>query len=175
MDQMQLHSRPNVVLSENIYRKCKIADALDKYHQVSARQHFIHCQQTADLTTRHLAINISPFSHTHPPRMDGNGGLPDSKVHGANMGPIWGRQDSGGPHVVYKGILWNHVRTVLRFWLNASGPQQWYINIDWLSNVKKPPGIEPWPESILIEFYMVFLRPMSEKYFSSLCNTDKWS
>ena len=25
--------------------------------------------------------------------------IPDSKVHGANMGPIWGRQDSGGPHV----------------------------------------------------------------------------
>ena len=22
-----------------------------------------------------------------------------SKVHGANMGPIWGRQDPGGPHV----------------------------------------------------------------------------
>ena len=22
----------------------------------------------------------------------------DSKVHGANMGPIWGRQDPGGPH-----------------------------------------------------------------------------
>ena len=25
--------------------------------------------------------------------------LSDSKVHGANMGPIWGRQDPGGPHV----------------------------------------------------------------------------
>ena len=25
--------------------------------------------------------------------------LPDSKAHGANMGPIWGRQDPGGPHV----------------------------------------------------------------------------
>ena len=25
-------------------------------------------------------------------------GLPDSKVHGANMGPIWGRQDPGGPY-----------------------------------------------------------------------------
>ena len=25
---------------------------------------------------------------------------PDSKVHGAYMGPIWGRQDPGGPHVV---------------------------------------------------------------------------
>ena len=25
--------------------------------------------------------------------------LPDSEVYGANMGPIWGRQDPGGPHV----------------------------------------------------------------------------
>ena len=25
--------------------------------------------------------------------------LPDSKVHGANMGSIWGQQDPGGPHV----------------------------------------------------------------------------
>ena len=24
---------------------------------------------------------------------------PDCKVHGANMGPIWGRQDPGGSHV----------------------------------------------------------------------------
>ena len=24
---------------------------------------------------------------------------PDSKVHGAHLGPIWGRQDPGGPHV----------------------------------------------------------------------------
>ena len=24
---------------------------------------------------------------------------PDSKVRGANMGPIWGRQDPGGPNV----------------------------------------------------------------------------
>ena len=25
--------------------------------------------------------------------------IPDSKFQGANMGPIWGRQDPGGPHV----------------------------------------------------------------------------
>ena len=25
--------------------------------------------------------------------------IPYSKVHGANMGPIWGRQDPGGPHI----------------------------------------------------------------------------
>ena len=24
---------------------------------------------------------------------------PDSKVHGANMGPIWGRQNPDGPHI----------------------------------------------------------------------------
>ena len=24
---------------------------------------------------------------------------PDSKVHGANMGPTWGLQDPGGPHI----------------------------------------------------------------------------
>ena len=39
-------------------------------------------------------------------------GLPDSKVHGANMGPIWGQQDLGGPHVshmnlVILGLLFN--------------------------------------------------------------------
>ena len=26
-------------------------------------------------------------------------GFPDSKVHGAIMGPIWDRQDLGGPHI----------------------------------------------------------------------------
>ena len=25
--------------------------------------------------------------------------FPDGKVHGANMGPTWGRQDPGGPHI----------------------------------------------------------------------------
>ena len=25
--------------------------------------------------------------------------LPDSNFYGANMGPIWGRQDPDGPHV----------------------------------------------------------------------------
>ena len=29
----------------------------------------------------------------------GKGNFPDGKVHGANMGPIWGQQDPGGPHV----------------------------------------------------------------------------
>ena len=32
-------------------------------------------------------------------RKIGSHAYPDSKVHGANMRPIWGRQDLGGPHV----------------------------------------------------------------------------
>ena len=32
---------------------------------------------------------------------------PDSKVHGANMGPTWGRQDPGGPHVGHVNLaIW---------------------------------------------------------------------
>ena len=35
---------------------------------------------------------------------------PDSKVHGANMGSIWGRQDSGGPHVGHMNFaIWDTI------------------------------------------------------------------
>ena len=30
---------------------------------------------------------------------------PDSKVHGANMGPSWGRQDPGGSHVGHMNLV----------------------------------------------------------------------
>ena len=36
----------------------------------------------------HWICTLKPLSHN-----------PDSKVHGANVGPIWDRQDPGGPHV----------------------------------------------------------------------------
>ena len=36
---------------------------------------------------------------------------PDSKVHGANMGPIWGRHDPGGPHVGPMNFaIWAYMR-----------------------------------------------------------------
>ena len=31
--------------------------------------------------------------------LDDTYNIPDSKVHGTNVWPIWGRQDPGGPHV----------------------------------------------------------------------------
>ena len=34
--------------------------------------------------------------------------IPDSKIHGANMGPTWGRQDPGWPHVGHVNLaIWD--------------------------------------------------------------------
>ena len=30
--------------------------------------------------------------------------IPESKIHGANVGPTWGRQDPGGPHVGHANL-----------------------------------------------------------------------
>ena len=42
-------------------------------------------------------------------------GIPNSKVHGANMGHIWGRQDPGGPHVGPRNWDVAHVTSELIF------------------------------------------------------------
>ena len=40
----------------------------------------------------------------------------DYKVHGANMGPIWGRKDPGGPHVVLMNFaIWEGDRRYANF------------------------------------------------------------
>ena len=42
---------------------------------------------------------------------------PDSNVHGDNMGPIWGRQDPGGPHVGSMNfVIW---RVIADVWLSS--------------------------------------------------------
>ena len=61
-------------------------------------------------TYKNMALSLMQFDsrevskhHVHDDEEHSNptGGnkSPDSKVHGANMGPIWGRQDTDGPHV----------------------------------------------------------------------------
>ena len=48
------------------------------------------------------------FQHLDPFSQKGSGNVwnnPDSKVQATNVGPIWGRQDPGGPHEpCYQGI-----------------------------------------------------------------------
>ena len=54
--------------------------------KLSSIGHMIQCNQMTTIYQRDMIV--------------------DSKVHGANMGPIWGRQDPGGPHgLCYLGSL----------------------------------------------------------------------
>ena len=47
---------------------------------------------------------------------------PDNKDHGANMGPIWGRQDPGGPHV---GPM------IFAIWGTGLNPLNWHCHEPW--------------------------------------------
>ena len=59
-------------------------------------------------------VMINPY-----PRMSNYN--PDSKVYEADMGPIWGRQDPGGPHVGPMNLaIWEC--TVLRDCIHLSLP-----------------------------------------------------
>ena len=63
----------------------------------------------------------------------------DNKVHGANMGPIWGWQDPGGPHVGHVNLaLWvlcsgQNFRNIhwpsKKLWINDS---LWDFNVRWI-------------------------------------------
>ena len=47
----------------------------------------------------------------------------DSKVHGANMGPIWGRQDPGGPHVGPMNLaIWDNENRLHEYVSNMNTP-----------------------------------------------------
>ena len=44
----------------------------------------------------------------------------DSKIYGASMGPTWGRQDPGGPHVGPMNlIIWEMTYPVLSVFINT--------------------------------------------------------
>ena len=51
---------------------------------------------------------------------------PDNKVHGSNMGPIWGRKDPGGPHVGPMNFaIWEQITVICvtsSARLNTQGP-----------------------------------------------------
>ena len=49
--------------------------------------------------------------------------FPDSKIHGANMGPIWDRQDPAGPHVgPMNFVIWE-----VSFYNTMSNEKRMYI------------------------------------------------
>ena len=45
---------------------------------------------------------------------------PDTKIHGANVGPTWGHQDPGGPHVGHKNLaIWEMLPPMLTHWFQV--------------------------------------------------------
>ena len=69
---------------------------------------------------------------------------PDSKVHGVNMGPIWGRRDPGGPHVgpinfaIWASMItrnnvghkaWLHLSLLCAYFMNGIQKHITYVNI----------------------------------------------
>ena len=49
--------------------------------------------------------------------------IPDSKVPGANMGPIWGRQDPDGPHVGPMNFaIWDGTGKMMNIFLSPYVP-----------------------------------------------------
>ena len=86
--------------------------------------------------------------------------IPDSKIHGANTGPIWGRQDPGGSHFdpmslqgsnrVWK--TWKTLKNII-FWKSRGKPwnfeksskvmeKSW--NLENLTPINHPPALEIW-------------------------------
>ena len=63
---------------------------------------------TPELVTFGVETNSTqprPWSHSGIAINSSFNDYPDSKVHGANMGPTWGRQDPGGPHVGHVNLV----------------------------------------------------------------------
>ena len=78
-------------------------DIDQRKHQSSASLAFVRGIHRRPVNSPHkwpVTRKMFPFDHgkTKPVSRIR---FPDSKVHGACMGPTWGRQDPGGPHEMY--------------------------------------------------------------------------
>ena len=63
---------------------------------------------------------------------------PDSKVHGASMGPIWGWQDPGGPHVGPMNLtIWEWHLFETGEYTNGPIPMDQYISLSFSSILAK--------------------------------------
>ena len=55
-----------------------------------------YAEQDSTEYARHQRYGVA---HLCPQTIHTSDISPDSKIYGANMGPTWGRQDPGGPHI----------------------------------------------------------------------------
>ena len=68
-------------------------------NELQGSAYFAYCALCFCFQNQNIQGNQGQLSPGHQ--------YPDSKVPGANMGPIWGRQDPGGPHVDHRNVaIW---------------------------------------------------------------------
>ena len=61
----------------------------------------------------HYEALSSMKRHIDPSYSNFTSVIPDNKVHGANMGPIWVRQDPGGSHAGPMNFAnWEHNKSI---------------------------------------------------------------
>ena len=80
-----------------------------------------------DLKWPPTVLHIVKYEHTNNCH-----NIPDSKVHGANMGSIWGRQDPGGPHVGPMNLfIWDSLvgNVEARFLVDTSCRLGWHASL----------------------------------------------
>ena len=80
--------------------------------------------------------------------------LPDSKVHGANMGPIGGRQDPGGPHVGPMNFaIWGCIVFVIKLLQALIWLRVYWQNTNYFSGRILPTSFEMihWRMKLLID------------------------
>ena len=95
----------------------------------------VYIDRDIDISAGHIVININEEVGVHAntdakadvdkAAVDFAPGailcVPDSKVHGANLGPIWGQQDPGGPHLGPMNFaIWGVIIMIIALWCQSS-------------------------------------------------------
>ena len=122
-------------------RRVLSTNELKKFH--------VNPVETCDKKDENLTLTYFVPIHKGPNGSCGPICSPDIKVYGANMGPIWGRQDPGGPHVGQMNFaIWvlraNYISCESSANLCKLGENVLFDLILFVFGLKKDPNIGPW-------------------------------
>ena len=118
---------------------------------------FLHRTKCSSTLFRSDVVNTTGAPFTN---------IPDIKVHGANMGLIWGRQDPGGPHVGPMNFtIWDRLTLILSW------------KIYYMPSSERDGVVEVWIFSSHLKFYGKFVL-LSSKFLCSvryqILYTTRW-
>ena len=108
VDPATLRWRHNGRDSVTIIYSTVYSDTDQRKHQSSASLVFVWGIHRGQVNSPHkwpVTRKMFPFDDVITNTSGGWQDFPDNKVHGANMGPTWDRQDPGGPHVGHINLV----------------------------------------------------------------------